>query len=191
MVASARYAAPKVGHNSAMTADLIACEQRHIPEIQAIFNDAIEHSTALYEYRPRSQAVVEEWLAGKQRGGYPVIGLAGPAGELLGFGSYGPFRPHPAYKYSVEHSIYVERAHRGQGHGATLLTELIASARRQQLHTLIGGIDAQNGASIALHRRFGFELCATVRQAGFKFGRWLDLVFYQLILDTPAQPADG
>jgi phosphinothricin acetyltransferase len=71
------------------------------------------------------------------------------------------------------------------------LAELIASAMRHDYHLLIGGIDAQNAASIALHRRLGFEQCAHIRQAGFKFNRWLDLVFYQLLLKTPAHPIDG
>ena len=68
---------------------------------------------------------------------------------------------------------------------------IIARARLQQYHNVIGGIDATNGVSIALHTRLGFEFCGRVKHAGYKFGRWLDLDFYQLILDTPAQPVDG
>jgi len=169
----------------------MSCERSHGAAILAIFNEAIEHSTALYDYRARTPAMMEAWFDAKERAGYPVIGVIDDADQLLGFGSYGPFRAWPAYKYTLEHSLYVERSHRGQGIGRLLLTELIAAAKRQDIHTLIGGIDSQNAASIALHRRLGFEQCAHIRQVGFKFGRWLDLQFYQLVLDTPAHPVDG
>ena len=120
----------------------------------------------------------------------PVIGAL-EDGRLLGFGTFGPFRAWPAYRYTVEHSLYVERDSRGRGVGRQLLTELIARARARQLHTLIGGIDADNAPSIALHRSMGFERCGRLHQVGFKFGRWLDLEFYQLVLETPEHPAEG
>src|SRR5262249_24899001 len=112
-------------------------------------------------------------------------------GGLLGFGSYGVFRAWPAYKYTVEHSIYVEASCRGRGIGKLLLQEIITSARAQNYHMLIGGIDSQNSASIGLHKRFGFHHAGTLHQVGFKFGRWLDLAFYQLMLETPITPTDG
>ena len=97
----------------------------------------------------------------------------------------------PAYKYTVEHSIYVHHAHRGQGLGVLLLQELIKQAERQGIHVLVGGIDASNQASIAMHVKAGFIYAGTITQAGFKFGRWLDLAFYQLILPAPTEPVDG
>jgi L-amino acid N-acyltransferase len=171
--------------------NIIACGQDRAAEILAILNDAIENSTALYDYRPRAFSTMQAWLEAKERGQYPVIGIVSEQQRLLGFGTYGAFRNWPAYKYTIEHSLYIEREHRGQGLGRLLLVELIEAARRQSYHALIGGIDAQNAASIALHRRMGFQLCGTIRHAGFKFGRWLDLQFHQLLLDTPAHPADG
>jgi phosphinothricin acetyltransferase len=120
-----------------------------------------------------------------------VVGAADDAHRLLGFASYGPFRPHPAYKYTVEHSVYVDPAHRGTGIGRLLLEAIVEHARAQGYHNVVGGIDRDNAVSIRLHERLGFEHCGTVRHAGFKFGRWLDLVFYQRILDTPANPIDG
>lgn len=157
----------------------------------AILNDAIENSTALYDYRARTPAMMDAWFDAKEQAQYPVIGVVDQAGQLLGFGSYGAFRAWPAYKYTIEHSLYVERSHRGQGIGKLLLAELIATATRHDYHTMIGGIDAHNAASIALHQRLGFEQCAHIRQAGFKFNRWLDLRFYQLLLAAPAHPVDG
>lgn len=174
-----------------MSMRIIDCDRSHAGPVLAIINEAIENSTALYDYHARTPAMMDAWFDAKQQARYPVIGVVDAAGQLLGFASYGAFRAWPAYRYSVEHSLYVERAHRGRGIGKLLLAELIASAVRQDYHMLIGGIDAHNEASIALHRRFGFEQCAHIRQAGFKFNRWLDLVFYQLLLNTPAHPLEG
>jgi len=174
-----------------MSVRLIDCGRGRAQEILAILNDAIEHSTALYDYRPRTMAMMESWFDAKEKGPYPVIGAVDDDDRLLGFASYGPFRNWPAYKYSVEHSVYVDKDCRGRGIGTLLLEAIIERARIQHYHNVIGGIDATNEVSIALHTRFGFEFCGRVRHAGFKFGRWLDLDFYQLILDTPAQPVDG
>ncbi len=135
--------------------------------------------------------MVAEWFARKRAGNYPVLGIEDAGGALLGFATYGPFRAFPGYKYTVEHSVYVERGRRGEGIGRRLMVALIDAARAQQLHSLIGAIDASNASSIAFHRSLGFTPCGSIREAGFKFGRWLDLEFYQLILATPDQPVDG
>jgi phosphinothricin acetyltransferase len=171
---------------------LLTCEAaRHSAPILAIFNDAIANSTALYDYKPRALESMVGWFDAKTQGRYPVIGVENDAGELMGFASYGPFRHWPAYKYSVEHSIYVDSRFRGQGLGRVLLTEIIAAAERQDYHVMVGGIDAANAVSIKLHESLGFKHAGTIQHAGFKFGRWLDLAFYQLILRTPATPVDG
>jgi phosphinothricin acetyltransferase len=171
---------------------LVACdERRHAAAILGIFNEAIANSVALYDYEPRTMASMTTWFAGKTLRNYPVIGAENDAGELMGFVSYGQFRERPAYKYTVEHSVYVDARFRGQGLGRALLTAAIAEAGRQNYHVMVGGIDASNGVSIKLHESLGFTYCGTVRQAGFKFGRWLDLVLYQKILATPASPVDG
>lgn len=170
---------------------VIHCDSSYSPQILAIFNEAILNSTALYDYKPRTLEMMTAWFAAKQKGNYPVIGVVGSEGNLMGFGSYGTFRAWPAYKYTVEHSIYVEANRRGRGIGKLLLQELIASARGQNYHVMVGGIDSQNAASIALHQRFGFQHAGTLGQVGFKFGHWLDLAFYQLTLETPSAPAEG
>ena len=172
--------------------NLVACEpQRHSASILEIFNEAIANSTALYDYRPRTVESMAGWFEAKAKGHYPVIGLEDDAGTLVGFGSYGAFRAWPAYKYTVEHSIYIDSRCRGRGHGRVLLEALVAAAIEQDYHVMVGGIDAANAVSIKLHESLGFTHCGTVAQAGFKFGRWLDLAFYQKILATPASPVDG
>lgn len=171
---------------------VVACEPaRHSGAILAIFNEAIANSTALYDYALRTPDSMVLWFAGKALKDYPVIGVENAGGELMGFASYGQFRERPAYKYSVEHSVYVDTRFRGQGVGRLLMKHIIAAAERQDYHVMVGGIDASNAVSIRLHEAFGFTHCGTVTQAGFKFGRWLDLALYQLILRTPAAPVDG
>jgi phosphinothricin acetyltransferase len=170
---------------------IVDCDRSRAGEILAILNEAIANSTALYDYRPRPLSAMDAWFDAKEKGRYPVVGAVNTSGQLLGFASYGPFRAWPAYKYSVEHSLYVAHKQRGRGIGKILLTEILERARAQEYHNVIGGIDADNAASIALHERFGFVRCGLVRHAGFKFGRWLDLAFYQKLLDTPARPIDG
>jgi L-amino acid N-acyltransferase len=171
---------------------VIQCQHdRHADAILAIFNDAILNSTALYDYQPRTREMMIAWFETKAKGRFPVIGIENDSGELMGFGSYGTFRAFPAYKYTVEHSVYVDARFRGQGIGKRLLQEIITTAQRQDYHVLIGVIDAANAVSLRLHESLGFTPCGTIRHAGFKFNRWLDVVFYQLILTTPAQPRDG
>lgn len=165
--------------------------ERHAKDILAILNETIENSTAIYDYKARSLESMVDWFRAKEDRLYPIIGLESASGKLLGFASYGTFRAWPAYKYTVEHSIYVHHAHRGQGLGVLLLQELIKQAERQGIHVLVGGIDASNQASIAMHVKAGFIHAGTITQAGFKFGRWLDLAFYQLILPAPTEPVDG
>ena len=174
------------------TPTLIPCTlERHGDAILDIFNDAIVNSTALYDYQPRTRESMGPWFEAKRKGGFPVLGVEDAAGQLMAFGSYGMFRAFPAYKYTVEHSVYVHQDHRGKGLGHTVMQGLIAAARQNQLHALMGAIDASNAGSIALHQKLGFQHVGTLPQVGFKFGRWLDLAFYQLLLETPSNPVDG
>jgi len=171
---------------------IVTCtEEAHAAAILAILNEAIANSTALYDYKPRTPESMVAWFATKRSNGFPVIGAEDGQGKLLGFASYGAFRAFPAYKYTVEHSVYVEAGHRGAGLGRTLMEAIIAEAIARDVHVMVGAIDAANADSIGLHERLGFEHAGTVRQAGFKFGRWLDVAFYQRILSTPLNPVDG
>lgn len=164
--------------------------ERHAAAILAILNETIVNSTALYDYKPRPPESMVSWFKTKADGGFPVIGIEDEAGTLLAMGSYGAFRAFPAYKYTVEHSVYVHKDHRGRGLGRIMMEQLIAAARKNNLHAMMGGIDAANANSIALHERLGFKHVGTLPQVGFKFGGWLDLAFYQLLLETPLQPVD-
>lgn len=165
--------------------------ERHGEAILAILNDAIVHSTALYDYHPRPPEAMTTWFANKAAGKFPVIGVENDDGVLMGFASYGQFRAFPAYKYTVEHSVYVRQDFRERGLGRLLLEALVQRAQEQGYHVVMGVIDADNQASIQLHERLGFVTTGVLRQVGFKFGRWLDVALMQKQLPTPHQPVDG
>jgi len=167
------------------------CEEKQLPEILEILNDTIINSTALYDYKPRNMENMDTWYAAKIKSNYPIIGIFDQYDKLLGFGSYGSFRNWPAYKYTIEHSIYVKLEMRGNGLGKILLQEIINNAIAQDYHVLIGGIDSTNLISIKLHESLGFVFSGTIKHAGYKFGKWLDLSFYQMILKTPITPIEG
>jgi L-amino acid N-acyltransferase len=155
--------------------------QDDLPELLAIYNDIILHTTAVYDYEPHTLEMRQQWLETKKQQGFPVF-IAEENGKVLGFSSIGPFRAWAAYKYSVENSVYVAAEARGKGIGKLLLPPLIEAAKKLQLHTIIAGVDATNKASLRLHKSFGFEEVAHFKQVGWKFERWLDLKFLQLII---------
>ncbi len=149
-----------------------------IPTILAIFNDAILNTTAVWSLTPATLDQRRAWMAERQAKGMPVL-VAELDGVPVGFASYGEFRPWEGYRHSVEHSIYVDAAMRGQGIGRALLAVLLEDAKRCGKHMMVAGIDAENTASIRLHASFGFEEAGCLRQVGRKFDRWLDLLFMQ------------
>ena len=146
-----------------------------------IINHNILHSTSLYDYSVRSFEQQKAILEEKIQKGFPVI-VAKNKGEVLGFGMYSEFRFREAYQFTVEHSVYVTENQLGKGIGKRLLSELIVLARAQKLHTMIGVIDSENQNSIAFHEQFGFKIVGTIKESGYKFDRWLDSVFMQLLL---------
>ncbi len=172
--------------------NIIECTlERHGDAILQIFNEAIANSTALYDYKPRTRESMVGWFAAKVAGNFPVIGIEDASGQLLGFASFGAFRAYPAYKYTVEHSVYVHSDHRGKGFGKLLLRQIVDEAGLFGAHAVIGAIDAENEASLKLHESLGFVRVGTMPQVGFKFGRWLDLALVQITLPTPQNPTDG
>jgi phosphinothricin acetyltransferase len=154
-----------------------------------IYNDVIVNTTAVYDYQPHTLEMRRQWFRIKEAQGFPVF-VAEEDGKVVGFSSIGPFRAWAAYKYSVENSVYVAVDQRGKGIGKLLIAPLVDASVQLNMHTIIAGIDATNEASIMLHRSFGFKEVAHFKQVGYKFGRWLDLTFMQLLLKTPEQPVE-
>jgi phosphinothricin acetyltransferase len=152
-----------------------------LPRILEIYNDVILHTTAVYDYEPHTLEMRQQWFELKKEQGFPVF-VAAENGLVAGLSSIGPFRAWAAYKYSVENSVYVASEYRGRGIGKLLIPPLINSARELKLHTILAGIDASNKASLKLHEHFGFHEVAYFKEVGYKFNRWLDLKFLQLIL---------
>lgn len=178
--------------NNLLTAmKIIKCTPEYASQILDIFNDAILNSTALYDYKPWTMDTMKVWFETKAQHNFPVIGIVDDEGVLMGFGSYGQFRMRPAYKYTIENSLYVHRDHRGEGLGKILLNEIISHATSQNFHSIIAVIDASNEISLDLHRKAGFTQVGVFREVGYKFGRWLDAAFLQLNLETPEMPEEG
>ena len=150
--------------------------------ILAIINHAILHSTALYDYAIRSYEQQKNILEDKINKKFPVI-VAELDGNVVGFGMYSEFRFREAYKFTVEHSVYVNENFHGKGIGKLLLQELITLARKQNLHTMIAVIDSENQGSVEFHEKFGFKTVGIIKESGYKFDRWLHSVFMQLILE--------
>lgn len=160
-----------------------------LPGILFIYNDAILHTTAIYDYTPHTLEMRAAWLAAHEKAGFPVF-VWEEDGQVAGFAAYGSFRDWPAYKYTVEHSIYVHPGYRRRGIARALMEKLIAEADAAGYATMVAGIDAENEGSLRLHEQLGFTNAGTIRRAGYKFGHWLNLVFYQRLLTGPAQPVE-
>jgi phosphinothricin acetyltransferase len=155
--------------------------EAHLPGILAIYNHAVVSTTAIW-----NDAVVDlenrrQWWRGRTEAGFPIL-VAVAAGEVLGYASYGPFRPFDGYRQTVEHSVYVAEGARRRGVATALVEALEAEARRVGMHVMIGGIAADNAASLRLHEKLSFVETGRLPQVGWKFGRWLDLVFMQKAL---------
>lgn len=151
--------------------------------IRAIYNDAVLNTTAVFDYTAREPQVQRDWLQMKAEQNLPVL-VAEETGSVLGYCSYGPFRPWPAYLYTVENAIYVAPQSRGKGIGTLLLQPLLQIAKERGLRTMIAGITADNAASLRLHEKLGYSRAGVIREAGWKFERWLDLVFLQRMLQA-------
>ena len=152
-----------------------------LPRLLEIYNDIIINTTAVYDYEPHTIEMRKQWWETKKTQGFPVF-VAEDEGHISGFSSIGPFRAWAAYKYSVENSVYVASDARGKGIGKLLIPPLLDASKKLGMHTVIAGIDATNEASIKLHKRFGFEEVAYFKQVGWKFERWLDLKFLQVMI---------
>ena len=157
-------------------------EVKDTQAILDIINFNIINSTALYDYNIRTYEQQKSILEDKLSKGFPVI-VAEIESEVVGFGMYSEFRFREAYKFTVEHSVYVNQHFHGKGIGKILLQELIRLAKDQKLHTMIAVIDEENQSSIEFHEKFGFKTVGVIKESGYKFDRWLHSVFMQLILE--------
>lgn len=146
--------------------------------ILEIINYNILTSTALYDYQPRTLTNQIAIFDDKLSKGFPII-VALIADKVVGFGYYSEFRFREAYKFTVEHSVYVAQEFIGNGIGKLLLKGLIDLAKAQKLHTIIGVIDSENQSSITFHEQFGFKTVGIIKESGFKFDRWLHSVIMQ------------
>jgi phosphinothricin acetyltransferase len=152
-----------------------------LPGVLAIYNEVIATTTAIYAYEPSTLGERTAWWEARRSGGFPVT-VAADHGEVLGFGSFGGWRASPGYVSTVEHTVHVRADARRRGVGRAIVTDLIERARALGKHVMLGGIDAENAASLALHAALGFERAALHRQVARKFDRWLDLVIVQRML---------
>jgi L-amino acid N-acyltransferase YncA len=148
-----------------------------------IYNDAILNTTAVYSEQPHTLDMRKAWYKERIDNNFPVF-IAGLDKQVVGFSSFGHFRVWPCYRYTFEISVYVEASHRGKGIGKLLIAPLIARAREMNIHAVIAGINADNEVSLKLHQRLGFIEVAHFKEIGYKFGRWLDLKFLELMLDN-------
>ncbi len=161
--------------------------ERDLPGICAIYNDAVLNTTAIWNEKPVDLANRQAWFDARQGQGYPIL-VAEEQGEVIGYASFGDWRPFEGFRYSVEHSVYVRNDQRGKGLGVRLMQVLIERAREGDKYVMVAAIESGNQASIHLHERLGFVITGQMPQVGIKFGRWLDLTFMQLALQPGAEP---
>ena len=170
-----------------MNYSILDADEANLPGILAIYNDAVQNTTAIWNETLVDLANRRAWLLERQAQGFPVL-VALDAGEVLGYASYGIWRNFEGFRHTVEHSVYVRRDQRGRGLGLRLMQALIERARTADLHVMIAAIEAENASSIRLHQRLGFVVTGQMPQVGRKFERWLDLTFMQLILPEQRSP---
>ena len=154
---------------------------KDLPAISEIYNDAVLNTTASYDYEPRDMKHRLAWYELHQKQDLPVFVAENEKG-VVGWSSLSKYHDRMGYRFTVEDSVYIAEPHRGKGIGKALLAPLIQAARQRDLRAIIGAIDADNQASIRLHARFGFEKVGHFKKVGFKFERWLDVVYMELLL---------
>jgi len=153
-----------------------------LPGILEIYNEAVLHTTATYDYEPRTLEHRLEWFDDHQKNDLPVFAAVDMAARVVGWSSLSQFHNRRGYRFTLENSVYVAADQRGKGVGKLLLAPLIEAARQRKVHAIIAGIDAENHVSIRLHASFGFVKVAQLKEVGFKFNRWLDVVYLELLL---------
>jgi phosphinothricin acetyltransferase len=148
--------------------------------IDAIYNYYIARSTCTYQEEVEPFESRVKWFA--HHGITHPVTVATVGDDIVGWGALSPFRERSAYRFTVENSVYIHPDHHRRGIGSALLADLIARGTSLGYHTIIAGIDGEQAASLALHRKFGFEICGEMKQVGYKFERFLDVIFMQKML---------
>lgn len=161
--------------------------EQDLPAILEIYNEVLLNTTAAYVFEPHTLEMRQRWFHDLRSAGWPVI-VSEENGVVTGFGNIATFRNKPGYRYTGEHTLHVHADHRGKGIGRALLQALITEAHRCELRALVGAIDSENTISLQLHAECGFVETGRMPQVAWKFGRWLDLVFMQLLLPGPKTP---
>ena len=152
-----------------------------MPAVLEIYNEVVANTTAIYDDSQRGLEQQMVWFETKEQSGFPIF-VSEIDGRVAGYGTYGPFRPWACYRPTVELGLHVSASMRGRGLGRAMLSHLISDAKRREFHSMMAGIDAGNSASLKLHAQFGFREVGRIPQVAYKFDRWLDLVFMQLLL---------
>lgn len=158
-----------------------------VEAISSIYNESVANNTASWDVNPEPLSVRREWFAARQAAGNAVV-VAELDGRVVGYGAWAPFRAKEGYARTMEHSLYVTPDARGHGVGRLLLQAIIDTATDAGVHVLVGALSHENDVSMALHERFGFTEVGRMPQVGAKFGRWLDLVLVQRVLDDAPAP---
>ena len=153
-----------------------------LPGILEIYNEAVLNTTATYDYEPGTLEQRLAWFEEHVKKDYAVFVAQNEQGRIVGWSALNLFRDRAGYRFTTENSVYVAVDQRGCGIGKLLMPPLLAAARARGFHAILAGIDAENEASIRLHASFGFDKVAYLKQVGFKFGRWLDVVYMELLL---------
>ncbi|MCH4830489.1 GNAT family N-acetyltransferase [Flavobacterium columnare] len=152
-----------------------------LSEILEIINYEILNSTSIWEYHIRTLEQQQKIFEEKKINNQPFL-IAIKENKIVGFGTYGSFRFKIGYQFTAEHSVYIHKDYHGNGIGSLLLKELIKIAKKEKIHTLIGVIDSKNLGSLAFHKKLGFQEVGHIKETGFKFNRWLDSIFVQIML---------
>jgi phosphinothricin acetyltransferase len=158
-----------------------------VPAINDIYNHAVLTTTASYDYEPRPLPYREAWFDDHQKLQLPMFVAVDETGVVIGWGALNRYHDRIGYRFTTENSIYVAEKFRGRGVGGLLLEPLVKSAEKRGFHAIIAVIDAANEASIRLHRKFGFEVAGCFKQVGYKFDRWLDVIYMELLLPYPQE----
>lgn len=150
-------------------------------QVAAIYNFYIATSHATFELEPVSPVEMEDRMRQTTSAGYPFL-VCESDDEIVGYAYSQPFKSRAAYRHSVEVSVYIKEGSEGRGIGKMLYDDLLPEVFKGDYHAVIAGISLPNEASIKLHEKYGFEKVAHFREVGFKFGRWIDVGYWELLI---------